>query len=64
MSFNKISKFETAMKEHEDIINTEIDTEIDNLKSEAYSSINKKFHNQNPNNSPYSSNQTSADINK
>ena len=31
------------MKEHEDIISTNIDTNIDDLKAEAYISINKTF---------------------
>ena len=34
MSFNNISIFETAMKEHEEIINTKIDTNIDDIKAE------------------------------
>ena len=43
MSFNKISKFETVMKEHEYIPNMKIDTNIDDLKYEASSSINNTF---------------------
>ena len=43
MIFNDISKFDTALKEHEGILNTSIDTSIDNLKDEASRSINKTF---------------------
>ena len=38
-----ITKFETAMKEQEDILNTNIDKTIDDFKYEAYSSINNKL---------------------
>ena len=41
MNFNNISKFETEMKEHEEILNTKFDTNIDDLKAEASISINK-----------------------
>ena len=64
MSFNNISKFETAMKEHEEILNTKIDTNIDDLKAEASSSINKILSPFNSNNYPHYYNQPSADINK
>ena len=40
MSISNINKFETAMKEHGEILNTKIDTKIDYLKAEAYISIN------------------------
>ena len=33
MSIANITKFETAMKEHEEILNTEIDANIDDLKA-------------------------------
>ena len=62
MSITNISKFETAMKENEDILNKEIDTNIDELRAEESSSTNKKFSPLYPNNSPSSYNQPSADI--
>ena len=43
MSISNITKIETAMKEHELILNMNIDKNIDNFKSEASISINKKF---------------------
>ena len=52
------------MKEHEEILITEIDKNINDLKSKASSFINKIFSPLNLKNSPYSSNQPSADINK
>ena len=64
MSIATITKFETAMKEHEDIINTNIDTRIDEFKYEASSSINKTLYPLNSNNYTSSYNQPSADINK
>ena len=64
MSFNSIYKFEKAMKEHKEIRNTKIDTNIDDLKAEASICINNKFSPPNSKKSPYSSNQPSADINK
>ena len=64
MSFNNISKFETEMKEHEDILNTKIDTKIYDLKYEASSSINKKLSPLNSNNPPSSYKKPSSDINK
>ena len=51
------------MKEHENILNTNIDTKIYYFKYEAYSSINEKFYPLNTNNSHSSYNQPSADIN-
>ena len=44
MSSNNVSKFETTMKEHEKILNTKIDTNIDDLKFEASISINKTLY--------------------
>ena len=52
------------MKEHEYILNTNIDTKIDDLKGEASSSINKKLSPLNLNNPPSSYNQPSANTNK
>ena len=43
MSISNITKFETEMKEHEETINTNIDTNIDDLKAKLYSSINSTF---------------------
>ena len=64
MSIANINKFEAAMREHEEILNTKIDTNIDDIKAEAYISINKTLFHLNPHNYNYSSNQPSADINK
>ena len=64
MSISNITKSETAMKEHEDILNTKIDKYIDDLKAEAYSSINKTLSPLNSNNYPSSYNKPSDDINK
>ena len=50
------------MKEHEEKRNTKIYTEIDDLKAEAYSSINQTFSPPNLQKSHSSSNQTSAGI--
>ena len=52
------------MKEHEEILNTNIETKIDDLKTEASSSINLTLSLLNSHNSHSSSNQPSADINK
>ena len=62
MSITNISKFETATKKNEDLLNTKIDTEIDKFKAEASSSINKTFSSLNSNKYPSSYNQPSADI--
>ena len=64
MSIANITKFETAMKEHEEILNTDIDTNIYYLKSEASIYINKTFSTLNSNKYPYSYNQPSSDTNK
>ena len=52
------------MKENEEILNTKIDTNIDEFKAEASISINKTFYPLNSNKYPSSYNQPSADINK
>ena len=52
------------MKEYEEILNTKIDTNIDDIKAESSSSINQTFSPIDPHYSHYSSNQPSADINK
>ena len=52
------------MKEYKEVINTNIDINIDDLKAEAYISINKKLSPINPKKYPSSYNQPSADINK
>ena len=52
------------MKEHEEILNKNIDTNIDDLKAEASISTNKTLYTINPNKFPSSYNQPSADINK
>ena len=44
MSIADISKFETAMKENEEILNMKIDTNIEKIKDEASRSINKTFY--------------------
>ena len=45
MSTTNISKFETPMKENEELLNTNIDTKNEKFKSEASISINKTaFH--------------------
>ena len=64
MSIANITKFGTTMKENEDILNTNIDTKIDEFKDEASISINKTLYPLNPINSTSSYNQPSADINK
>ena len=64
MSISNINKFETEMKEDEEILNTKIDTNIDDLKAESPSSINQTFSPLNPQNSHSSYNRPSADINK
>ena len=64
MSINNINKFETAMKEHEEILNTKIETKIDDLKSEVSISINQTFSPLNSHYSPYYFNQTSVHINQ
>ena len=63
MRITNITKFETAMKEHGEILNTNIDTDIDALKAESISSIKNKLSPLKQNNSPSSSNQPSAYIN-
>ena len=52
------------MKEHEEILNKKIDTNIDYLTDETSSSINQTFYPLNSHKSLSSSNQHSADINK
>ena len=52
------------MKENEEILNTNIDTKIEEFKAEASRSINSKFSHIILNNSPSSYNQPSSDINK
>ena len=64
MSIANINKFETTMKEHEEVLNTKMDTKIDDLKAEASSSINQTFYTLNSHESNYYYNQPSDDINK
>ena len=64
MSISNINKFEIAMKEHKEILNKKINTNIDDLKSEASRYINKTVSPINSNNSHSSYNQPSADTNK
>ena len=45
------------MKENEEILNTNIDTKIEEFKAEAYSSINKIFSALHSNITPYYYNQ-------
>ena len=52
------------MKEHEEILNIKIDTNIDAIKSVAYIYINQTFYPANSHDSNFSSNQHSADITK
>ena len=52
------------MKEHEDILNMNIDTNIDEPKAKASSSINKTFSPLNSKQYPSSYNQPSSDTNK
>ena len=52
------------MKEHAEILNTNVDTKIDDFKYEASISINKTFSPINSNNQPSSYKKSSADINK
>ena len=52
------------MKEYEEILNTKIDKNIDDIKAEPYRSIIQTFYPLNPHNSHSSTNQPSADINK
>ena len=56
MNIANITKLETEMKEHEEILNTKIDTKIDGLKDESSSSINHKLSPLNSHNSHSSSN--------
>ena len=55
-------KIETAIIEHDEILNTRIDTNIDDLKAEASRSINQTFSPPNSKNYHSSSNQFLADI--
>ena len=64
MSTANTTKFETDMKENEEILNTKIDTNIDESKAEASSSINRNFSTINSNKPLYSYTKPSADINK
>ena len=64
LSTSNINIIDTQMKEHEQILNTKIDKNIDDLKAFAYSSINLTFFPQSSHNSSSLSNQTSADITK
>ena len=64
LNIANINKFETVMKEHEEILNSKIDTDIGDLKAEATSSTNQKFYTLNSQKSNSSSNQPSSDINK
>ena len=64
MSTTNISKFETAMKENEELLNMNINMNIEKLKSKSSSSINNTVYNINSNNYPSYYNQPSADINK
>ena len=52
------------MKEHEEILNTKIDTKIDDIKAEASRSIYQTLYALNPHKSHSYPNQPSADINK
>ena len=63
-SIANITKFETVTKENEEILNTNIDTNIDEFKAESSSSINKKLSPLNSNKYTSYYNQPSADINK
>ena len=64
LSIAKINKFGTAMKEHEEILNTKIVKNIHYPKYEASRSINQIFSPPNSHNYCSSSNQPSADITK
>ena len=62
MSIANISKFGTEMKENEEILNTNIDTNIDEFKAGAYRSINNTLSPISSNNSPSYYNQPSDGI--
>ena len=64
LSIANINKFETSMKEHEEILNKRPDTCINDIKDEASSSINQKISPLNSQNHCSSSNQPSDDINR
>ena len=52
LSIANTTKFETEMKEHEETLNTKIDTRIDDLKYESSISINKTLYPLNSKNDP------------
>ena len=64
LSTANINKIDIEMKEHEDILNTKTDKNIDDLKAVAYSSINQKFSPPDSHNSRSYYNQTSDGITK
>ena len=64
MNIANITKLETEMKEHEEILNTNINTNIDGFKAEEFISINNTLSSINSNDSSSYYNQPSADINK